>query len=121
MWNLIGFIILHNVYKKKKFDGQMFAMYLIWYGFGRMLIEGLRTDSLYLGSVRISQLVGAVSLLLGLAIILLYTVKSRKAAAEAVEYDSIYDRLQTSEPVKTETADKSEDKEDPDENTPKES
>lgn len=120
LWNLIGFIILHNVYKKKKFDGQMFAMYLIWYGFGRMLIEGLRTDSLYLGSVRISQLVGAASLLLGLAIVLLYIVKSRKAAAEAVEYDSIYDRLQTSEPVQTETSAESVNKEDTAEDTPKE-
>ena len=95
LWNLIGFILLHHVYKKKKFDGQMFAMYLVWYGFGRMLIEGLRTDSLYLGSVRISQLVGFVSCILGIIIFLLHTFRARKIAAEAIEYTSVYDRLQT--------------------------
>jgi len=95
LWNLLGFVILHNVYKKKKFDGQMFAMYLVWYGFGRMLIEGLRTDSLYLGSVRISQLVGAVSCIIGIAIILLYVFSSRRKAAQAVAYTSVYDKLNT--------------------------
>lgn len=97
LWNLIGFVILHNVYKKKKFDGQMFAMYLMWYGFGRMLIEGLRTDSLYLGPVRISQLVGFVSCLIGLGVFLMHHVQARKAVAEGVEYTSVYDKLNTAE------------------------
>lgn len=94
LWNLIGFGILHHVYKKKKFDGQMFAMYLIWYGFGRMLIEGLRTDSLYLGPVRISQLVGFVSCLVGIFVFVLHHVRAKKAAAEAIAYTSVYDKLQ---------------------------
>ena len=59
LWNVIGFIIINLFYKKKKFNGQMACMYLAWYGFGRMFIEGLRTDSLYVGMFRISQLVGA--------------------------------------------------------------
>ena len=46
--------------KKRKFDGQMFLFYLGWNGFGRMLIEGLRTDSLMIGPFRISQLLGAL-------------------------------------------------------------
>ena len=46
VWNTIGFILINIAYKKKKFDGQIFAYYLIWYGFGRSLIELLRTDSL---------------------------------------------------------------------------
>lgn len=58
VWNLVGFFIINAFYKKKKFNGQISCMYLAWYGFGRMFIEGLRTDSLYVGSVRISQLVG---------------------------------------------------------------
>lgn len=98
LWNLLGFVILHNVYKKKKFDGQMFAMYLIWYGFGRMLIEGLRTDSLYLGSVRISQLVGFVSCLMGIFVFLLHCVQAKKAAAAGIAYTSVYDKLQTETP-----------------------
>ena len=41
----------------------MFLIYLTWYGFGRMLIEGLRTDSLMIGPFRISQLLGALMLI----------------------------------------------------------
>ena len=46
VWNLIGFVIINLLYKKKKFDGQVFFMYISWYGFGRAFIELLRTDSL---------------------------------------------------------------------------
>lgn len=60
LWNILGFIIITALYKKKKFNGQNALMYLCWYGFGRMFIEALRTDSLYVGPFRISQLVGAV-------------------------------------------------------------
>ena len=55
LWNLIGFVLINIFYKKKKFDGQIFFAYLAWYGFGRMFIEGFRTDSLYVGPVKISQ------------------------------------------------------------------
>lgn len=60
LWNLAGFILITVFYRKKKFHGQNAMAYLAWYGFGRMFIEGLRTDSLYLGNtgIRISQLVG---------------------------------------------------------------
>lgn len=68
MWNLIGFIIANVIYRKKKFDGQIFYFYIAWYGFGRMLIEGLRTDSLMLGPIRISQLVGFVTFAAGCAL-----------------------------------------------------
>lgn len=60
VWNIVGFIIINIFYKKKKFNGQIACMYLSWYGFGRMFIEGLRTDSLYVGPFRISQVVGAL-------------------------------------------------------------
>ena len=58
LWNLAGFFLINALYKKKKFNGQVTCMYLAWYGFGRMFIEGLRTDSLYVGQFRISQVVG---------------------------------------------------------------
>lgn len=69
IWNLIGFILINLFYKKKKYDGQIFFMYITWYGFGRMLIEGLRTDSLYVGTFRISQVIGFLCFFFGLSIL----------------------------------------------------
>ncbi len=60
LWCAIGLLVFVYVLKKRKFDGQMFLFYLGWNGFGRMLIEGLRTDSLMIGPFRISQLLGAL-------------------------------------------------------------
>ena len=62
VWNLAGFIALHFLTKKRRFDGQIMLSYLAWYGLGRVWIEGLRTDSLYLFStgIRVSQLVAAL-------------------------------------------------------------
>ena len=50
-------MLLHLYFKHRKFDGEIFLMYTFWYGLGRFFIEGLRTDSLYLGHIRVSQLV----------------------------------------------------------------
>ena len=48
IWNLLGFILINLLYKKKKFDGQIVCMVFAWYGFARMFIEVLRSDSLYI-------------------------------------------------------------------------
>jgi phosphatidylglycerol:prolipoprotein diacylglycerol transferase len=69
LWNILGFILLFLYRKKKKFDGEILALYAIWYGIGRFWIEGLRTDSLYLGSFRVSQVVAIVSILIGLILL----------------------------------------------------
>ena len=62
VWNLLGFVLINLIYKKKKFNGQIALMYFAWYGFGRMFIEGLRTDSLFIPGtgIRISQMLGLV-------------------------------------------------------------
>ena len=62
MWNLLGFVLINLIFKKKKFNGQIALMYFAWYGFGRMIIEGLRTDSLFVPGtgIRISQMLGLV-------------------------------------------------------------
>lgn len=65
LWNLLGFLLINSFYKKKKYHGQIFFMYITWYGFGRFLIEGLRTDSLYVGPFRISQVIGLASFVVG--------------------------------------------------------
>ena len=60
LWCAIGLAVFCYIVKKRKFDGQMMLFYLGWNGFGRMFIEGLRTDSLMIGPFRISQLLGAL-------------------------------------------------------------
>lgn len=66
LWNLVGFILLHGISKGRKYDGQIALMYVAWYGLGRALIEGLRTDSLWWGNFRVSQVLAAVSCLAAL-------------------------------------------------------
>ena len=55
VWNLCGFVLLHFLSKRRKYDGQIALCYAAWYGLGRCIIEGLRMDSLYWGSFRVSQ------------------------------------------------------------------
>ena len=61
VWNAIGFAALHFLSKKRLFDGQIALSYAAWYGLGRGMIEGLRMDSLYWGSFRVSQVLALVS------------------------------------------------------------
>ncbi len=72
VWNLIGFILLHFWSKKRKYDGQIFLLYVAWYGLGRAWIEGLRTDSLYLGhtNIRVSQLLAVISFAVSVGVLL---------------------------------------------------
>lgn len=69
LWNLCGFVLLHHLSKKRKYDGQVALGYVLWYGFGRAMIEGLRTDSLMWGPVRVSQMLAAVSCLAALTVL----------------------------------------------------
>lgn len=73
LWNLLGFILLFILMQKglRKFDGMFLLLYLAWYGFGRGLIEGLRSDSLYLfeTGIRVSQMLGFASAVVALAIL----------------------------------------------------
>ena len=86
VWNLVGFLIINSLYKKKKYDGQVFLMYITWYGFGRMLIEGLRTDSLMVGSFRISQVVAFLCFITGTILLITLGIRaSRQAKMLAVE------------------------------------
>lgn len=66
-WNTIGFLLIHFYSTKRKYRGEILLLYMGWYGFGRFLIEGLRTDSLYIPgtAIRASQLVAAISCLIG--------------------------------------------------------
>ena len=61
LWNLCGFLLLHTLSRRRKYDGQVALGYAAWYGLGRCMIEGLRADSLYIGPFRVSQLLAGLS------------------------------------------------------------
>ena len=69
-WNALGFLLLHHLSKKRQYDGQIALGYAAWYGLGRAFIEGLRTDSLYWGPFRVSQLLAAVSCFAAVCVLL---------------------------------------------------
>ena len=70
LWNACGFVILHFASRRRKFDGQVALGYMAWYGLGRCMIEGLRSDSLYIGPFRVSQLLAGVSCIAAVSILL---------------------------------------------------
>jgi phosphatidylglycerol:prolipoprotein diacylglycerol transferase len=61
LWNAAGFVLLHFLSKKRRYDGQIALGYVAWYGLGRAFIEGLRMDSLYWGEFRVSQMLAAIT------------------------------------------------------------
>ncbi|WP_297810666.1 prolipoprotein diacylglyceryl transferase [uncultured Finegoldia sp.] len=74
------FLLLAYIFKnKKKFDGQITSLYMIFYGILRYFVEGLRTDSLYIGIFRVSQLVSIVIIIIGITIQLKYKNKLLKS------------------------------------------
>jgi phosphatidylglycerol:prolipoprotein diacylglycerol transferase len=75
VWNAIGFVLLHFLSKKRKYDGQIALGYVAWYGLGRAFVEGLRTDSLYWGPFRVSQMLAALSCVLAVAVLLVMMFK----------------------------------------------
>ena len=97
LWNLVGVILLHMYVSKgkRKYDGEAFTLYVIWYGIGRCMIEGLRADSLYIGStgIRVSQLLAGVSAVVAIAVLLYMRKKPHtlyvNRPAEAPESDVI--------------------------------
>ena len=90
-WCMVGFVLLYIILKKcRKFSGQIFLCYGIWYGMGRTIFEGLRTDSLYIGdtSLRVSQLlsIAIVTVCLALLIINIIKVKKYPQPIEGVDF-----------------------------------
>ena len=91
VWCMAGFVLLYVMCKKfRKFSGQVFLGYGIWYGLGRMIIEGMRTDSLYIGdtSIRVSQLLSAAIVVVCAVIMIFMLIKTKKnpKPIEGVDY-----------------------------------
>lgn len=113
VWNLVGFIALHFYSKKRKFPGEMALLYVAWYGLGRAWIEGLRTDSLYIGTLRVSQVLAAISCIVAVA--LMVRKYNRLKVAKAFYVPSQAESAQDASAAQTEkpaaagqTADKAE-------------
>ena len=98
LWNLAGFIGLHIFSKKvgRKFDGQYFLMYLAWYGLGRVWIEGLRTDSLYIAgtAIRVSQLLAGVTFVIASALLVII-IRSGKCTPDKLFVNQVAARKAT--------------------------
>ncbi len=89
LWCLLGFVLLHIIsVKAYTFSGKIFCLYIIWYGTGRFFIESLRTDSLMLGTMRVSQLVAALAVI---ASIVLYLILKYKSSYQEKTNDELFD------------------------------
>ncbi|MBQ8180676.1 MAG: prolipoprotein diacylglyceryl transferase [Ruminococcus sp.] len=86
LWCLLGFVILAFISKHRKYDGQIFLMYLGWYGAERFVVEGLRTDSLMAGNIRISQLLSAVIFVVSVILQIVIFFKRRRDPEAFVLY-----------------------------------
>lgn len=70
---LLGFLLLHIFTRKfRRYDGQTFLLYIVWYGTVRFFIEPLRTDSLMIGSLKVSVLVSALCVLFGVIALIVF-------------------------------------------------
>ena len=110
VWCILGFVVLHNISKKfYKFKGQIFLMYLCWYGLGRVIIEGLRTDSLHVPGteIRVSQLLsGLLVIVSAAALVILY--RRAKQRLTQPEYVPIFGDIDEDELPPEESADNAE-------------
>mgnify|MGYP000528476879 FL=1 len=78
-WCLSGFLAMLIIRKYKYLKrGQLTGFYLFWYGFGRFLIESMRTDSLMLGSLKMAQIVSIVFVIVGIILFFYNVFKSTK-------------------------------------------
>ena len=87
LWNLIGFIIANILYKNKKFNGQIFTFYISWYGFGRAFIEMLRTDSLYVGKIKLMVVLGFGCFIVGTILYFYLLKKEKHSINDIAEYE----------------------------------
>lgn len=88
LWCFIGVIIILIVRRLPKVKvGQPTAIYLMWYGLGRFVIESMRTDSLMLGGFKVAQIVSVVMIIIGLLMIMITSRKGR--------YEDLYDQDST--------------------------
>lgn len=84
LWNVIGFVLINIFYKKKKYNGEVFLWYFGWYGLGRGFIEMLRMDSLYIGSIRVSSMLGFLFAAVCIPLLIVLRINLKKCNKENV-------------------------------------
>ena len=89
VWCIIGFFVLNAIAKNRKFKGQVFLTYIVWYSFARFFIEMLRTDSLMIGKIRVSCLLSAF-IFVAAGILLLVGLKKSKKDTNEGEYEEMF-------------------------------
>ena len=86
LWNILGVIVMLILFKKRKFNGEIFWIYMGWYGIGRAFVEGLRTDSLYLfGNIRTSQVLGVVFFIVSVIALIVTSRRYKKGLTAKVD------------------------------------
>ncbi len=94
LWNLLGFALFAFVLsKRRRFDGQMLLSYAMWYGIGRFFIEGLRTDSLMIVGLRVSQGLALISFLAA-GIVMLYIYGKIRENGGDPDYLKVYGKTE---------------------------
>lgn len=83
IWCLLGFVLLALFAKKiRRYDGQIFLIYIGWYGLERAFVEGLRTDSLVIGNIRISQLVAILCVAASIVLQIIFGTKVKRMGSD---------------------------------------
>ncbi|MBP3809041.1 MAG: prolipoprotein diacylglyceryl transferase [Eubacterium sp.] len=114
LWNLALLIFLLLYRKKKKFDGELAMLYVAGYGLGRFWIEWMRTDSLMIGSLKVSQVVAAICFFLAVAVIVKNRIDIKNGKTPKVNYvpnKKTEDDSEDSESEESESKEESEEKE----------
>ena len=106
LWNAAGFVLLHFLSKKRQYDGQIALGYVLWYGLGRTIIEGLRTDSLMWGDFRVSQILAGLTAIA--AAVALFVLSTRKHDPEKLFVNQVAAEEETTETEETEEAEEAE-------------
>lgn len=105
VWCIAGAILIHHLGKKRHFSGEVGLMYCVWYGFGRGFIEILRTDSLMIGSLKVSSILSFTICVAAVALIAYIRIRMSRKTAESVYEDMFRDELAAAEDYDTDFED----------------
>ena len=103
IWNITGFVLLHFLSKKRQYDGQIALGYAAWYGLGRVWIEGLRMDSLYIGPFRVSQWLAGISCIAAASVLVYLSFKTHDPANLMVNQVKAMEEAEEAEEFKEES------------------